>query len=266
VIKEGTELVDDKINGYSFTLPEGWVYQKADGQILLGSHTIAGLISVSPHQAGSMQELLRLMSLGIQEEGVYLNPGGKSRQIDQAMASGYYEGIVQGEQAKGYLIGLLSPHGGGIFVLALSTPAKLGNDIIATAEYVASNTRFTRRETGSADLVAHFAGQWAWTNGYRTQWMTFFPDGSYSDQSEASYSGDLTDGSGNITGNWGVAGEDSNRGRWTIQGNIDSGVIIVINPDGSQNRYEYRVFVERGEKYYREYLFNGYHYRKRKNF
>jgi hypothetical protein len=96
--------------------------------------------------------------------------------------------------------------------------------------------------------------------------MTFFPDGSYSDQSEASYSGDFTDGSGNVTGNWGVAGQNSNRGRWSVQGNLEAGTIVVVNPDGSQNRYDYRVFVERGQKYYREYLFNGYHYSKQKDF
>jgi hypothetical protein len=76
----------------------------------------------------------------------------------------------------------------------------------------------------------------------------------------------MSDGSGNITGNWGVAGQNSNRGRWSIQGSIDSGTITVTNPDGSQDRYEYRVFVERGEKYYREYMFNSYHYRKQKDF
>ncbi|MEN8228648.1 MAG: hypothetical protein ABFS38_10880 [Bacteroidota bacterium] len=43
-------------------------------------------------------------------------------------------------------------------------------------------------------------------------------------------------------------------------------MITVISPDGTQTRYEYNVFVERGEKYYREYKFNGYLYQKQKNF
>ena len=179
---------------------------------------------------------------------------------------GYYNGSVQGEQARGYGMGLLSPHGGGIYILAVSTPQKLGQEIMAAADYLASNTQFNKRKTGDSNLVRHFSGEWAWTNGYRTSWMTFFPDGSYSDQSEASYSGNMSDGSGNVTGNWGVAGQDSNRGRWSIQGTTDSGVITVINPDGSQNRYEYSVFIERGEKYYREYMISGYHYSKQKDF
>jgi len=265
-VKPGTERVNDEVNGYSFTRPDGWVHQHADGQILLGSHTIPGVISVFPHQAKSMQELHGLMQLGIQEEGVFLNLDGNVQQKGSNGVVGYYNGSVQGEQARGYGMGLLSPHGGGIYILAVSTPQKLGQEIMAAADYLASNTQFNKRKTGDSNLVRHFSGEWAWTSGYRTSWMTFFPDGSYSDQSEASYSGNMSDGSGNVTGNWGVAGQDSNRGRWSIQGTIDSGVITVINPDGSQNRYEYSVFIERGEKYYREYMINGYHYSKQKDF
>ena len=265
-VKPGTERVNDEVNGYSFSKPDGWVHQQADGQILLGSHTIPGVISVFPHQAKSMQELHGLMQLGIQEEGVFLTLDGNVQQKGSNRVVGYYNGSVQGEQARGYGMGLLSPHGGGIYILAVSTPQKLGQEIMAAADYLASNTQFNKRKTGDSNLVRHFSGEWAWTNGYRTSWMTFFPDGSYSDQSEASYSGNLSDGSGNVTGNWGVAGQDSNRGRWSIQGTMDSGVITVVNPDGSRNRYEYSVFVERGEKYYREYMINGYHYSKQKDF
>lgn len=52
-VKPGSEEVRDAINGYSFTVP--------------------GIISVSAHQAKSMQELQGLMSQGLQEEGIYLN-------------------------------------------------------------------------------------------------------------------------------------------------------------------------------------------------
>ncbi len=265
-VKPGTVLVKDNVNGYSFTKPAGWIHQQGDGQILLGSNTIPGLISVFPHQAGNMQELQGLMREGIQEEGVFLSLDRVIQQLGSNMATGYYNGSVQGEQARGYGIGILSQHRGGIFILAVSTPQKLGQDIIVAADYLARNTHFSKREIGDTDLVRHFSGEWMWTNAYRTKWKTFFPDGSYSDQSEASYSGNMSDGSGNVTGNWGTAGQNSNRGRWSIQGNRDSGVITVINTDGSQNRYEYNVFVERGEKYYREYLLNGTLYAKQKDY
>lgn len=261
-----SEVVKDELNGFSFVKPDGWVHQFADGQILLGSHTIAGLISVFPHRAQNIQEMTGIMNRGFQEEGVYLTLQGALQQQSGGILTGTYAGIVQGEQARGHGLGIMSPHGGGVFVMAVSTPQKLGQEIMAAAEYIIRNTSFQKQEAGDGDLVRHFAGEWAWTNGYRTEWMTFYPDGTYSDQAEAGYSGDFTDGAGNITGNWGVTGQNSNMGRWSIRGNIDSGVITVLHPNGRRINYEYSVYVERGRKFYREYMINGYHYSKQKDF
>jgi len=255
------DIVVDELSGYKFYIPEGWVHQKGEGYILLGSNTIPGLITVFAHQADNLQNMIGEMHQEIQDEGISLSLLGEVEKKAGNMASGFYTGIVQGEQAKGYGIGVLSPHGGGVFILAVSTPEKLGEEIMAAANAISQNTTFSKPTAGAQDLVKHFAGEWTWTNGYRTEWMTFFPNGSYSDQSEASYSGDLSGG-----GNWGAASQNSNLGRWNIQGTKDAGVITVIGTDGSQTRYEYSVFVERGEKFYWEYMFNGYHYRKQKAF
>jgi len=262
----GSEVVRDELNGFSFVKPEGWVHQYADGQILLGSHTIPGLISVFPHRARNSQEMQELMKQGFQEEGVSLLLQSSLQQRSGGMITGTYGGTVQAEQARGHGIGLLSPHGGGVFVMAVSTPQKLGQPIMDAAEYIVQNTSFQKQEVGDRDLVSHFAGEWAWTNGYRTEWMTFYPDGTYSDQAEAGYSGNFTDGAGNVSGNWGVANENSNTGRWVVRGNRESGVITVVHPDGRRVNYEYSVYVERGKKFYREYLMNGYHYNKQKDF
>jgi len=258
------EEAGDPIYGYKFRKPTTWNHQNEEGYILLGSTTIPGLILVFPHQSNNMQGMMSEMQQGLQDEGIYLTLSSQVEQKASNMASGFYQGVVQGEQAKGYGLGVLSPQGGGIFILAVSTPDKLGNDIIAAANTIGQNTLFYKPQTGDQSLVKHFAGEWAWTTGSRTSWMTFYPDGTYSDQSEASYSGNFTDAGGYNTGNWGTASQDSNRGRWTIQGTKDAGVITVIKSDGSQKRYEYKVYVERGEKFYWEYLFNGYHYRKQK--
>jgi hypothetical protein len=264
--KAGSEVVKDDINGFSFHKPDGWNHQQGDGQILLGSNTVAGLISVFPHQAQNMQEMQVLMQQGIQEEGVYLSLSGDMQQTNQQQLVGSCSGYVQNEQAKGHVIGLLSPHEGGIFILAVTTPEKLGQEIIAAANSIAQHTTFQKQSAGDRGLVQHFSGEWAWTNGYRTSWMIFFPNGSYSDQYEAAYSGNFNDELGNVTGNWGATNQEKNQGRWSIHGNKDSGVITVINPNGTQDRYEYSVFVERGQKFYREYIINGYHYSKNKDY
>ena len=56
--------------------------------------------------------------------------------------------------------------------------------------------------------------------------------------------------------------QDSERGRWTVRGTKDSGTIIVKLANGNEIYYEYKVHIEKGEKYFREYWFNGNHYRK----
>ena len=258
------EEAGDAVYGYKFRKPAGWNHQNGEGYILLGSNTVPGLISVFPHQSATMQAMMIEMQQGLQDEGISLTVSSQVEQKSTNMASVNCQGTVQGEQAKGYCLGVLSPNGGGIYILAVSTPDKLGNDIIAAANAIGQNTIFSKPSAGDQSLVTHFSGEWVYTTGYRTDWMMFYPDGTYSDQYEASYSGNFEDGGGNVTGNWGALGQESNRGRWNVQGNKDAGVITVIESDGSQSRYEYRVFTERGEKYYHEYLFNGYHYRKNK--
>ena len=263
---KGSEQVKDEINGYAFTKPAGWNHQLSEGYILLGSNTIPGLILTFPHQSGSMGAMIQEMGTGIQEEGVNLSLRIQVQQQSASLATCYYTRIVQAEQAKAYGIGVLNPQGGGLFILAVSPPDKLGNEIIAAANTISANTTFMRPKTGDQDLVRHFSGEWAWSNGYRTEWMMFYPDGSFSDQYEAAYSGNTSDGWGNQTGAWGATNQSSSKGRWNIQGTRDAGVITVISPDGSQTQYNYKVFVERGEKYYREYMFNNYHFRKNKDF
>lgn len=263
-VKAGNEEAGDELHGYKFRKPATWNHQNEAGYILLGSTTIPGLIIVFPHQSNDIRGLISEMHQGLQEEGISLSLTGQVQQQSGTTANAYYQGVVQGEQARGYGIGLLNPNGAGIFILAVSTPDKLGNEIIAAANTICQNTTFFIPRAGDPNLVQHFSGEWAWTNGYRTEWMTFYPDGTYTDQYEAGYSGNFTDAGGNVTGNWGTAAQESNRGRWTVQGTKDAGVITVLKSDGDQVRYDYKVYVERGEKFYWEYLFNDYHYRKQK--
>jgi hypothetical protein len=260
------EIVKDELNGFEFSKPSGWIHNFVDGQLLLGSNTIPGLITVVPHQSGNIHDMRNEMMQGLQEEGVYLSLSGNLGEMGSNIISGYYDGYVQGEVARGYGLGVLSPHGGGVFVLAVSTPDKLGNEIMAAANTIAKNTRFIKPSAGDASLVKHFAGEWMWSNGYRSEWLMFFPDGSFSDQYEAAYSGNFNDQGGNVTGNWGATNQEKNRGRWTIKGTRERGTIMIVYPNGNRQNYNYEVFVERGQKYYREYMINGYHYSKSKDY
>ncbi|KPK86190.1 MAG: hypothetical protein AMS27_05600 [Bacteroides sp. SM23_62_1] len=253
----GINEVGDPSWGFKFVPPAGWVHQKSAEAAILGHTTIAGMILVLPHMAENMQQMQQELYQGIQEEGNYLTLSGGLNQVSQNVISGDYTGIMDGTQVKAKGMGILSPFGGGAYLIAVSTPDKLGNELITVTENIARNMQFFKVEV--AGLIQHFAGNWASFTTSTSTWMCFCSDGSYSEQYEAAYSGNFDDGSGN----WSAANQDSGQGRWTVRGTKEAGQIIVRMNNSQEIIYEYKVHQEKGYTYYNEYWFNGRHYSKK---
>ncbi|MCB2220485.1 MAG: hypothetical protein KQI35_08830 [Bacteroidetes bacterium] len=242
--------IGDPAWGFVFMPPAGWIHQQDGSGMILGHNTIAGLILVLPHMLQNLQEVQQEMLKGIQEEGQYLQLSGTIANAGNNMLAADYQGIMDGQQVKAKGFGTLSPYGGGAFIIAITTPDQLGEDIIRDAKAIATNLRYSKPNT--SELMQHFAAKWANFTTNTSTWIQFNPDGTYDEQYESSYSGDLSGG-----GNWGAYGDQQSKGRWTVQGNRDAGRIIVRMSDGNEIIYDYRVHEERGEKYYSEYWFNG---------
>jgi hypothetical protein len=228
--------------------------------ILLGHNTIAGLIVVMPHMVESGTQLQSEMMQGIQEEGVYLTLAGSLTQHSSNSLIGDYSGLWDGTQVKAKCIGTLSPHGGGAYILAVTTPDKFGQEIMSAAQTIEKNLNYVKVDM--AGLMQHFAGQWTSFTSNTTTWLYLYPNGIYSEDYEAAYAGDFTNDVGDVTGNWGATGQSSDRGRWIVRGNKESGKIIVKLENGDELVFNYKVHVERGETYYSEYWFNGRLYKK----
>jgi hypothetical protein len=113
---------------------------------------------------------------------------------------------------------------------------------------------------GEPELVRHFAGMWASYSGISGGGTLlnyyFYNNGAFSDASESSYISETPDAS------YGSVGTDSSQARWKIQGNKQQGQITIISPDGSQRTVNYRVHVENGQPYWREYKFDDRHFSK----
>mgnify|MGYP001827397471 FL=1 len=195
-------------------------------------------------------ELGQEMHKGIEEGTNYLMLQGEVAAKGERILAGDYMGIMDGQQAKARGFGTLSPHGGGAFILAISTPEMLGDELVSEAEKISNSLIYKKMETSG--LAMHFSGRWASFTTNTSTWMQFYPDGTYDEQYESSYSGELSEG-----GNWGAYGGEKAKGRWTVQGNRDQGRITVRLANGNEVYYDYRVHEERGEKYYSEYWFNG---------
>jgi len=252
--------VGDASWGLKFGLPRTWVKQVTAAGAVVGHNTIPGMVLVIPHMAKNMQEMQTEMMQGMQEEGSYLRPDGGLQQASQNILSGDYSGISEGTQVKARGYGVLSPNGGGAYLIAVSTPDKLGPELLGAISFMIENVQYFKVDI--SELIRHFAGSWANYTSNTSTWISFGADGTYSEQYESAYSGNLNDGSGNQTGAWNTASQDSDRGRWTVRGNKEAGTIIVKLSNGKEIIYEYKIHIENGHKYYREYYFNGYLYSK----
>jgi len=252
--------------GFKLEPPAGWKFQQDTSMAILGHDTIPGMIVIAPHEAADLEQAAAQMQEGITEEGVALYPAGAvtRHEGDNALVV-EYSGIFEGQQAKARGIGTLSPHGGGAFILAITTPESFGPELTAAADEIVAALRYFRVDV--SDLVRHFAGRWASYSGNSSGGtlsnLTFHPDGTFADDSETSYNMNYSgDGWGTPDTNVGATGVNRSRARWTVRGTREAGLITIHLPDGTESEIEYRVFVERGQTYWTEYLFNGRHYAK----
>jgi hypothetical protein len=247
--------VGDPNWGFKFKPPDGWKFQKNGSGAILGHDTIAGMIIIMTHMAGNLQEVQDQLQKGLQEEGIQLSLTGTLQPLGDNILAGDYEGIANGQQVKARGFGTLSPYGGGAFIIAVTIPEKYGSPLTTPAEAIAKSMQYFKVE--ASELMQHFAGTWVNSTTNTETQMTLAPDGSYFENYEASYSGGFSNQYGSDLGGWGTARQDQGQGRWTVRGDRQQGSIIITKKDGGQIVLEYKVHVENGETYWKEYWFNG---------
>ena len=248
------QTVSDPSWGFSFPVPAGWkVHQEAAGA-LLGHDTIAGLIMVLPHSAGSLAQVREEMLQGLVEQSVELMVVGQLDQVLKNVIGGACEGFVDGRQAKGRVFGVVSPQGGGAYVIAVSTPEAYRKELALVADQIAKGMQFPKVD--SSDLVRALAGTWVTMTTNTETRVTLAANGQFSLYSESSYGGSFTDSGGGNAGGWGTAGNREYRGRWMVRGTRQQGVITLVYESGERADVQYAVHVEKGETYWNEYFFD----------
>jgi hypothetical protein len=274
--KISSQEIGDPNWGFKFKPPNGWKHRKDHTGALLGHDTIPGMILVFPHQARNMQTMTQQMQEGLVEEGVSLMLSSELHLKGNNVLWGECTGTVQGQHAKGQAIGTLSPHGGGAYILAVSTPDKFGKQITDAANaivgrmsyfkldvsgwpppYQRPTGKITNEDSSPEKLLYKFAGRWDSASSNTLHNIYLKPDGSFEDSYEAGYSGQFADQGGFQTGNWGAAGNEQAGGRWTIQGTLRQGTITLIHGNGKRTNYRYQLHCRGSECYGGEYFFNG---------
>ena len=249
-IPDSGKRVSDPQMGISFVPPAGWIAQKQGEVFLLGSNTHKGFILIQPHSFSDLKQMAEEAGQGIVEEdsGIRLMPASKFQAFGSNGLSGDFEGIVQGRQARAFAIGLVSPKGGGVTILAAVESGSYTKDYQDFVRSIASGLKFSEAQpsgpTGSsgpsdAGLMKYFAGEYySYSSGstlsgsagtQRT--VTLCPDGIYRDSYEFSASGS----------GWGSANSQRGAARWSIQGDKGRGAIVVTFADGQTKRFSYQV-------------------------
>jgi hypothetical protein len=131
--------------GISFTIPDGWVGYETEDAFLMGSETIAGLIILTLNDLEIMDELRREALSGISEgPGTELKPVGEIENIGIIGLSVGLEGMLEGNNVKGYAAGILNQFGSGVPILVLTSPEVYSDIHKETCLWLTDNIEFSR--------------------------------------------------------------------------------------------------------------------------
>lgn len=221
--------------GISFVPPPGWKVGERQGLLLMGSDTEAGLIIIRMARRTSLQQLVQDYGEGMEEEGLQLMPTVQAREFpagrNQAVA-GELAGVAQdGARIRARAVAVASPFGDAAVVLGMTTEEKYAG-LKPRVESIASSFEFSQPK--APPILEAIAGQYYYISsssyGSSERYIDMCSDGRFSSRS-GTYS----------TGGAGTAyGEGGQSAQWTAEGDGSQGVIVVTNPDGSNERYPYR--------------------------
>jgi len=135
----------------------------------------------------------------------------------------------------------------------MSSPNRFGSELQTTADGIASSMRYFSAQqsagaggiggagSGGQQLMRQMAATYysfssagPASSGGTERRVILCPDGTYHSGSESGYSG----GAG-TSGAWGSASQRSGRGTWRVQGNINQGVVTMIDSSGNPTEYRY---------------------------
>ncbi|GMQ27404.1 hypothetical protein [Algoriphagus confluentis] len=163
--------------GISFTIPNTWQGQEYGEAVLLQSQSIPGIILISTHNQ-KMAELRAQGSQGINDgQGTSLQLVGNLENIGQHTIAGNYQGTLEGNPAKTYIIALENPTGGlGVTILVAAQPQQFSESLKNAGKELADSFQFAQVDY-SEELT-----EWkTWLSGMRLTYLESYNSPSYSD-------------------------------------------------------------------------------------
>ena len=164
---------------------------------------------------------------------------------------------AQGQPLQANAYGCIAA-GYGVVLLAVAAPAMVARHAGTLQRIFRSiGKRKAAALAGKAvaGLASHFVGTWVSMSKNTETRVVLAANGTWHRRYTSSYSGKFSNRYGTQTGHWGTAGDTHSRGRWSVRGNRQQGVLQLQLANGQQLSYPYRVHVSKGRVYWREYYF-----------
>jgi hypothetical protein len=223
--------------GLSFRIPGDWKVGERSGALLLGSDTEAGLMIIRFLRRTNLQALAEGYQEGMQEEGLQLAPTTQLENFtaggNQGLA-GEMAGMAQdGARIRARAVGVPSPFGDAAVIFGLTTEEKYAG-LKPRVDALASTFSFAEPPAGAGAGPEFLAGQYYYIStssyGSTERYIDMCSDGRFSSRTGTYSTGDAGTG----------YGEGGQSAQWTAEGDENQGAIIVTNPNGETERYEYR--------------------------
>jgi hypothetical protein len=235
-----------------YDVPAAWQVSQNLGRVqMLASTTEAGAIFVSPGLYTNFNEVTVDVATFYQSLGHVAYPVEQPAQTTiagmQAMAGTYMSQDQMGQQVHSRIIALLTPHGTGIVLMAMTTPQQMPQ-LRGTLDRIA-NSVAAEAPRVNQQAVAALRGRWMYYAGQATgvtrplggssrsheEYVTFDGTGYFQWQSSTSLSV-TTPGAAGV----GSAGSNSDQGTYTVIGNT-----LVLKGQQGQQAFDIQILPDR---------------------
>jgi len=177
ILAQQTGRIEYKELGIAFSVPEGWLGQVSGEYFIMGSNSIPGLILVTTHTSQTIQELDKEIRAGVTEENnTYFSLQGDVDNLGENALGGAYSGLLEGQSAKAYVVGLINPYGQGISIIAVTTTELYSDNYKSLAIDLKNSVAFSKV------VVSDEIKEWKeWFKNVKLTYMESYSSPSYTD-------------------------------------------------------------------------------------
>jgi hypothetical protein len=243
--------------GYEFTVPQGWQGQQIENGYLFMSNTQKGFILILQHSLTTLDQIKNEANNGIiDDNGTHLILDGSLKKLGQNGLAAPFNGTVEWQQAKAYVISILSHfNNGGLTILTAVEPQSYNQQYQKLVEQIANSVKFEGPKSTSLAL------QWKNTlNDCRLTYMNSYNSGyggggyqdktiidlcskgyfNFNDHSETVIN------AGNNAGGY-LTGSSAGSGKWNLIGRGNQVILQLIFNSGET--YEYTLSEKDGKTF-----------------